>query len=211
MTHSPTAAELAALKVAHAAESTRDASYDLVSTVVFALGSAQLLQSPETAAELARLRLLENATPAQLTEAQVEALADAGNRALNDHYHEDLCACVDWPQGCGHYLAGSWDTAAFSIGMAAVIGLWESMRAPVEAAELARLRARVDEVERRYTFDTAKLRARVAELEAERSEDRPIDEDPIAYVLTPAAEAPHEGPEHHDYRIPRDLPEYPSV
>lgn len=56
MTHSPTAAEVAALKVAHAAAVTPDGSYDLVSTVVFALGSAQLLQSPETAAELAALR-----------------------------------------------------------------------------------------------------------------------------------------------------------
>lgn len=55
MTHSPTPTELLALKTAHAATSSKDASYDLVSTVVFALGSAQLLQSPETAAELARL------------------------------------------------------------------------------------------------------------------------------------------------------------
>lgn len=52
MTTSPTSAERAALKVAQAATMTPDASYDLVSAVVFALGSAQLLQSPETAAEL---------------------------------------------------------------------------------------------------------------------------------------------------------------
>ncbi|MFF4479508.1 hypothetical protein ACFY1A_21160 [Streptomyces sp. NPDC001520] len=56
MTTSPTPAERAALKVAQAAAMTPDASYDLVSAVVFALGSAQLLQSPETAAELEHLR-----------------------------------------------------------------------------------------------------------------------------------------------------------
>ncbi|NUH35319.1 hypothetical protein HUF15_00795 [Streptomyces samsunensis] len=56
MTASPTPAERAALKVAQAAAMTPDASYDLVSAIVFALGSAQLLQPPETAAELEQLR-----------------------------------------------------------------------------------------------------------------------------------------------------------
>lgn len=150
MTHSPTPTELLALKTAHAAEASKDASYDLVSTIVFALGAAQLLQSPESAAELVRLRLLQNAQLAELSEAQIEALSDAGNRALNDHYHEDLCLCSAWPESCvssGDYFAGAWDTAAFGIGMAAVIGTWESMRVPAEADELVRLRARVAELE----------------------------------------------------------------
>jgi hypothetical protein len=52
MTHSPTPTELLALKTANAAvDSSPDSSYDIVATAVFALGSAQLLQSPETAAE----------------------------------------------------------------------------------------------------------------------------------------------------------------
>jgi hypothetical protein len=91
-----------------------------------------------------------NAPLAKLTEAQIDALSDAGNRALNDHYHDDLCHCSDWPESCassGNYFAGSWDTAAFDIGMTAVIGLWESMRVPAEADELARLRAQVAELE----------------------------------------------------------------
>lgn len=59
MTHSPTPTELLALRTAHAALLTSPDSFcDMVSTIVFALGSAQLLQSPETAAELARLRAL---------------------------------------------------------------------------------------------------------------------------------------------------------
>ncbi|MGW5852140.1 hypothetical protein ACWFQ8_30045 [Streptomyces sp. NPDC055254] len=112
-------------------------------TIAMALDASGWLNTTEAAAELVRLRLLQNAQPAELSEAQTEALADAGNRALNDHYHEDLCACSDWPKGCassGNYFAGSWDTAAFSIGMAAVIGVWESMRAPAEADRAARHR-----------------------------------------------------------------------
>ena len=68
--------------------------------------------------------------------------------------------------------------------------------------------------------ELARLRARFAELE------RPVDEDPIAFTLTPEAEQavdgltrllaptqalqaedPHDSPLHHDYRVSRDLPE----
>lgn len=52
MTDSPTPVEQYALKVAHASVlNSRNPAYDLVSQVVFALGGAQLLQSPESAAE----------------------------------------------------------------------------------------------------------------------------------------------------------------
>ncbi|MFI8104747.1 hypothetical protein [Streptomyces sp. NPDC086023] len=167
-------------------------SEDMGSEAAATLHGLGMLVPEGGAAELERLRLLTNVQPAHLTEAQVEALADAGNRALNDHYHDELCHCSAWPESCvtSSYAPGRWDTGAFEIGMAAVIGLWESMRAPAMVAELVR------------------LRARVAELEAERVEDRPVDEDPIAYSLTPAAELPHEGPEPHAYRLGRDLPDY---
>lgn len=144
-------------------------------TIAVALDANGLLHTVETAAELVRLRLLQNAMPAELSEAQTDALADAGNRALNDHHHEDLCLCSDWPESCvssGNYFAGRWDTAAFSIGMAAVIGAWESMRAPAEADEIARLRSdRVGDAAQFEEYRTlvATLRARVAELEAEHS------------------------------------------
>lgn len=36
---------------------------------------------------------------------------------------------------------------------------------------------------------------------------RPVDEDPIAYALTDKADALCEGPQRHDYRLGRDLPE----
>ncbi|MET9465844.1 hypothetical protein ABZY44_13755 [Streptomyces sp. NPDC006544] len=165
-------------------------------TIAVALEAGGWLNTTEAQAELVRLRLLQNAVPAELTEAQTDALAEAGNRALNDYYHDDLCHCSDWPESCattgGRYFAGRWDTAAFDIGMAAVIGAWESMRATVEADELAGLRdaaADVPKVEdparsldllalmpersaaivsghlARLLGEQAQLRARVAELE----------------------------------------------
>lgn len=96
------------------------------------------------APELARLRLLMNAQPAELTEAQVEALVDAGNGALNDYYHERACSCGEYPSGCatdpGYARErGFWDTDAFAVGAPAVIALWEVMRSD----GLARLRAEV--------------------------------------------------------------------
>lgn len=79
MTHSPTPTELLALRTANAALMSVDSSYDFASTIVFALGSAQLLQSPETAAELARLRAQVSELEATAELARTEALADAGN------------------------------------------------------------------------------------------------------------------------------------
>ena len=111
-----------------------------------------MLVEPGGAAELERLRGLLNAQPVTLTEAQIEALEDAGNGALNDFHHEDQCGCSEYPEGCAtdpqyRREVGFWDTAAFATGMAAVIGLWESMRADTAAEELGRLRARVAELE----------------------------------------------------------------
>ncbi|MEU8760705.1 hypothetical protein [Streptomyces sp. NPDC048659] len=103
----------------------------------------------EAVPELDRLRLLLDAQPADLTEAQLDALAAAGNRALNDHYHDDLCHCREWPESCATrgYFPGMWDTGAFDIGLGAVLGLWESMRGDATAGELAALRARVAKLE----------------------------------------------------------------
>ncbi|MFG2747229.1 hypothetical protein ACGFY0_45250 [Streptomyces chartreusis] len=76
MTHSPTPTELLALKTANAALlESNDSFCDLVATVVFALGSAQLLQSPETAAEMAALR-------ARVAELETER--HSTNEALSD-------------------------------------------------------------------------------------------------------------------------------
>lgn len=211
-------------------------------TIAVALDAAGWLNTPDTAAELVRLRLLLNAQPATLTEDQTDALADAGNQALNDHYHDDLCHCSDWPESCassGNYFAGSWDTAAFSIGMAAVIGLWESMRAPAEADELSRLRTRVAELEaERHVTNEAlsdaaeALRAgrdRIAELETARratfaeaagvAQEIYRERDDEAgtgraisgrlFALA-SVEDPHDSPLHHTYRLGHDL-EFPHA
>lgn len=65
-------------------------------------------------------------------------------------------------------------------GLATALDSAQLLQSPETAAELEQLRARVDEVERKYTFDTAELKrqldaalARVAELEhKKRLEDR---------------------------------------
>ncbi|MFH9368110.1 hypothetical protein ACH4K8_20810 [Streptomyces anulatus] len=117
--------------------------------------------------------------PVELTEQQLDALSAAGNRALNDHYHEDLCYCRSWPTSCASsgYFMGMWDTAAFDIGLPAVIGLWESLRNDRHAAKVAELRAERAQLQDDITGaclarheeeqENARLRARVAELEAQ--------------------------------------------
>lgn len=106
--------------------------------------------------------------PLVLTEQQIDALAAAGNRIVNDAVHQDLCMCDAWPEKClstGAYFMGAWDVSGLETALPAVLGLWESMR----GGELVA------------------LRARVAELEAVPRE-RPVDEAPIAYELTEKAE-----------------------
>lgn len=88
--------------------------------------------------------------PVELTVPQSEALIDAGNRALNDYYHERQCHCDSWPVSCvssDQYFMGAWDTDAFAIGLPAVLGVWEVLRNDRHAAKVAELRARVAELE----------------------------------------------------------------
>ncbi|WP_406224998.1 hypothetical protein [Streptomyces anulatus] len=101
-------------------------------------------------------------TPVELTEQQLDALIDEGNRALNDHYHEAQCHCDDWPASCvssGHYFMGAWDTDAFAIGVPAVLGVWETLRHD----RVADLEAEVDRL-RKALSDAAD---QVAELDDE--------------------------------------------
>ncbi|MFE0699160.1 hypothetical protein [Streptomyces sp. NPDC058872] len=130
-----------------------------------------MLQSSETAAELVRLRSLMDAKPLDLTEEQRDALSDAGNRALNDHYHEDLCHCREWPTSCvtRGYFPGMWDTGAFDIGLGAVLGLWESMRADAASARVDELEAERHSTNEALSDAAKQLRVqrdRIAELEA---------------------------------------------
>jgi hypothetical protein len=168
---------LEALRAAQSAFNKPEADVfeDALARGVEALDREGRLVGAFAAAELARLESLLNAQPATLSEAQIEALAAAANRAVNDATHEDLCACDAWPQKClssGGFFQGYWDMGGLSTAIPALIGQWELMRADAAAEELGRLRAQVDEVERKYTFDTAELKrkhdaalARVAELE----------------------------------------------
>ncbi|MEW2070023.1 hypothetical protein [Streptomyces sp. NPDC007346] len=99
-------------------------------------------------------------TPVELTAQQLEALIDAGNRALNDHYHEDQCHCDAWPTSCvssDRYFMGAWDTDAFAIGVPAVLGVWESLRTNRDAAKVAELKAEVDRLRGELSDATAEL------------------------------------------------------
>ncbi len=84
--------------------------------------------------------------PLALSEQQIEALAAAGDRVVNDAVHQDLCACDAWPERClstGNYFMGAWDVSGLETALPAVLGLWEQMR----GGELKSLRARVAELE----------------------------------------------------------------
>lgn len=209
--------------------------------IAFSIASAGHHLTPEVKAELERLRLLQNAQPAELSEAQLEALIDAGNGALNEYYHERACSCSSWPESCassGDYFTGYWDTDAFAIGAAAVVGMWESMRAPTEADEIARLRKRVAELEAesvglREVIATAIEQRGAAFLpghpvwpyvavfaELARGREVPPQSPPCGRAMATGkacpdhprlVEPPHEGPEPHNYRLGRDLPEARNV
>jgi hypothetical protein len=67
----------------------------------------------------------------QIPDSLLDDLIDAGNKALNDHYHADLCGCRQWPDSCasrGGYFFGYWDTNAFAIALPAIIAAYEAQR-----------------------------------------------------------------------------------
>lgn len=71
----------------------------------------------------------------ELNEEKLEQLIDAGNKALNDYYHEEVCACDAWPERClssGRYFFGTWDTNAFAIGAKAIIEKFKELEAQGE-------------------------------------------------------------------------------
>lgn len=149
MTHSPTPTELAALKVANAALlESRDSFCDMVATVVFALGSAQLLQSPETAAELARLRA--GLSPEREEEIRNRRLDEvtAGPWLVADGVQGRPVVYVEKPGG----------------GFPGRVLLTAVTASEADVQFVASARRSVPEL----LDEAVRLRARVAELEAER-------------------------------------------
>lgn len=164
----------AAKRVAHAAETVRarwgqQVSTDPQTEAAQALEDTGQLLDPEVAAELVAFRkereLAEAVTehgafpvpfgsvdagpvvlPLELLEAQIDALAAAGNRVVNDEMHQHLCMCDAWPKSCvstGNYFMGAWDVSGLEAALPAVLGLWERMR----GGELETLRDRIAELE----------------------------------------------------------------
>ncbi|NED73321.1 hypothetical protein G3I51_13410 [Streptomyces sp. SID9944] len=185
-----------------------------------------MLQSPETAVELDRLR------------SRVDEVVQAytfDTAALRKRVAELESSPLGWARLLD---AKSLDNFMMALGMAAdtdpadgalsqVEEMIRSFRAAVSpGAELERTRTLHDHIVARDA-EIERLKARLAEA-------RPVDEDPIAYALTdkvnaeescdhpngygpngcggcgafmPAAdEDPHDSPLHHDYRVGRDLP-----
>ncbi|MCX5197180.1 hypothetical protein OOK31_25335 [Streptomyces sp. NBC_00249] len=187
MTHSPTPTELLALRTANAAvQSSPDSTYDIVATAVFALGSAQLLQSPETAAELSRLRA--GLSPEREQEIRARRLDEitAGPWLVADG--EDGRPVV--------YTEG--DGATRGRLLLAAVGASEA-----DVQFVCSARRSVPEL----LDEVVRLRARVAELEAERTRPAPVI-DPIAALERLHVDL-NEGPEPRYYRLGRDLPEVP--
>lgn len=116
--------------------------------------------------------------PLVLSEQQIEALAEAGNRVVNNAVHQDLCMCDAWPEKClssGNYHMGDWDVSGLEDALPAVIGLWESMRSDVLA-----------ELLRTAEAYAARLEVRLAEVEKTPFS---LGEAPIAFELTEKAAA----------------------
>ena len=126
------------------------------------------------------------AKPLELSEQQIEALAAAGNRVVNDATHEHLCMCDAWPEKCvstGHYYMGAWDVSGLEDALPAVLALWEQMR----GGELLHLRARVAELEAGLPVaQEALFKAldRVSELEAERHSTNGALDDAVQALRT---------------------------
>lgn len=110
---------------------------------------------PAAVAAMGALPVPVGPQPLALSEEQLDALAAAGNRVVNDEVHQHLCMCDAWPEKCvstGHYLMGAWDVDGLEAALPAVLGLWEQMR----GGELAALRAQVaDLLAERHTTNEA--------------------------------------------------------
>ncbi len=108
-----------------------------------------------------------------LSEEQLEVLVAAGDRAVNNTVHEDLCACDAWPEKClssGNFFMGYWDQGGMSVAVPAVVAAWESLRGKANA-DVAELRTALQDTLAALLagqVERDKLTARVAELEADR-------------------------------------------
>ncbi|MGV9282175.1 hypothetical protein [Streptomyces sp. NPDC003730] len=128
--------------VAYCSEEHRDAADALLDQ---ADASSEPIRDLETAVrELGALPMPVGPEPqaprsVTLTEEQIEKLTAAGNRAVNDLVHDDLCACDAWPDRClssGGFFQGYWDWGYLETAVRAVLGMWESVRAGDRVTEL---------------------------------------------------------------------------
>ncbi|MBT2449437.1 hypothetical protein J7F03_20565 [Streptomyces sp. ISL-43] len=182
MTHSPTPTELLALRTANAALlNSPDSFCDMVATIVFALGSAQLLQSPTRAAELTARRNEDMALRGEL--------APMGEpRKVPFELGDSLVPAVQWL------------IAQVAEQEEVRVDLWAHL--DFRLRDIERLRARVAELEAERTRPAPLFPPDPA---------APVIEPLAGTLRIRAlmAEDPHESPLHHEHRLSRDLPEMP--
>jgi len=143
----------------------------------------------DAVAELGALPVPQGSQPLTLTEAQVEALAAAGNRVVNDAVHEDLCMCDAWPEKClssGNLRMGDWDMSGLKTALPAVLALWEQMR----GGEMNRLRARVAELEAERHVTNEALDNAVQELRTRETQ-----------LAVASGQVPFEYVDAHNHRV----------
>ena len=219
MSHSPTPTERLALKTANAALlESRDASVDIVATVVFALGSAQLLQSPESAAEVAALR----AAADQIAKLESELGGAAARVAeLERHLRRVPSRYSATPAAVDHYLRQIL-TEETLLNYQRAIG----NRAVEEAARDIRMESHSPLAGEKFTNGMTFAADHVDPLKggghypsvllcgrhngfgpcpgAPRC--TPRDDEGTAPLPQRQQEDPHTSPLHHDYAVSRDLP-----
>lgn len=108
-----------------------------------------------------------------LSEQQIEALAAAGNRVVNDAVHERLCMCDTWPESClssGNFHMGDWDMSGLESALPAVLALWEQMR----GGEMLRLQARIAELESERHATNEALSEAAEALRASKDQPAPL-------------------------------------
>lgn len=209
MTHSPTPTELLALRTANAALlNSPDSFCDMVSTVVFALGSAQLLQSPETAAELSRLRSDHVEDAAQFAEFRELFVKLRARVAELETERSSLVAARDaqiiaWlGKKAGEYGTSNRESRAKAEAVSRMADkLSRGAVRPARPVEAAAVRpcgcpARFD----RHADGCPTTAAEDVTPQVRRLRD-------LLAGQRAAVEDPHDSPLHHTYRLGHDLPE----
>jgi NTP pyrophosphatase (non-canonical NTP hydrolase) len=111
----------------------------------------------------------------------LKRLADAGNKAVNDYWHEGQCMCDAWPANClstGDYFFGTWDIPALELALPAILATYEQHKAQ-QADTFAAIRRLVDWLDQANGTDEHETTLRLLKLSEEVGE---VSQAYIGYV-----------------------------